>query len=548
MLPSHPQHKHKVTESAGLQSSVRVSPFAMPPRIHSIRRLQQLRISLPPQDSESLDSCIQKTLSSLYHPFESTAATLLCQVLDVVEKTYRGDGLGYLIDFLIPAKRILQGLQQEACLQYCGLLFRHAGWPLCIHDKVVLQLASIDWRLLQPGDFYLQVVPYLRKTPRIVLKCLAQDHHNVEEVLLPEGSYTSIFTLEWLEFINSDRIGVSLENVLLTGDGQLHRVSWDLIVHPEFVEKKPSIEEVVDLSKRFLYQVCDPGAAITLEAKPDCSSEIEGEYVELRDITVPRLGPQKGSLTQSIALNFKSQHKSHQRAKDSPTLRVASSGGCAERSIHSRVQAPDAETNMGAIMTYHDVNHVQNPETIDLVDIDSIPGRTRFSVDHGMKSFQQTFNLENNSLSLLSEDSGNNVIKETDNGRKSCERTTPEPDNYSTSSSIQEESRSRCRHVTEDVRGATDGPEHSRTHDSPGIEDGERPNRELSKTFVYHPNEEDSDQTVPQLPNGGDPPQGGTGNVARGEKWGQNNGCRIWGQSNVCGQCGGCGIWGQGNW
>ncbi|XP_077144880.1 puratrophin-1 isoform X3 [Ranitomeya variabilis] len=509
------------------------------------------------QDSESLDSCIQKTLSSLYHPFESTAATLLCQVLDVVEKTYRGDGLGYLIDFLIPAKRILQGLQQEACLQYCGLLFRHAGWPLCIHDKVVLQLASIDWRLLQPGDFYLQVVPYLRKTPRIVLKCLAQDHHNVEEVLLPEGSYTSIFTLEWLEFINSDRIGVSLENVLLTGDGQLHRVSWDLIVHPEFVEKKPSIEEVVDLSKRFLFQgkrglthpsveelmvqdeevvldppsaSCDPGAAITLEAKPDCSSEIEGDYVELRDITVPRLGPQKGSLTQSIALNFKSQHESHQRAKDSPTLRIVSSGGCAERSIHSRAQAPDAETNMGAIMTYHDTYHVQNPETIDLVDIDSIPGRTRFSVDHGMKSFQQIFNLENNSLSPLSEDSGNNVIKETDNDRKSCEWPTPEPDNYSTSSSIQEESRSRCRHVTEDVRGATDGPEHSRTHDSPGIEDGERPNRELSQTFVYHPNEEDSDQTVPQLPNGSNPPQGGTGNVA-----GPENGDKIMGAGNVAG-------------
>ncbi|XP_073411070.1 pleckstrin homology domain-containing family G member 4B-like isoform X2 [Dendrobates tinctorius] len=492
------------------------------------------------EDSESLDSCIQKTLSSLYHPFESTAATLLCQVLDVVEKTYHGDGLGYLIDFLIPAKRLLQGLQQEACLQYCGLLFRHAGWPLCIHDKIVLQLASIDWRLLQPGDFYLQVVPYLKKTPRIVVKCLAEDHRNVEEVLLPEGSYTSIFTLEWLEFINSDRIGVSLENVLLTCDGQLHRVSWDRIVHPEFVEKKPSIEEVSDLSETFLYEgkrgpahppveelmvqdeeavldppsaSCDPGAAVTLDAKPDCSGEIEGEYVELRDITVPRFGPQKGSLTQSIALNFKNQHKPHQRAKDSPALRIASSSGCAERLVHSLAQAPDAETNMGASVTYHVSSHVQNPETIDLVDIDStIPDHTRFSTDHGMNSFQQTFNLENKLLSPLSEDAGSSVIKETDDDRK---RPSPEPDNYSTSSSIQEESRSRFIHVTEDVRGATDGPvtEHSRTHDRPGIEDGEHPNRELSKTFVYHPNEQDCDQTVLQLPDGGDPPQGRKGNV-----------------------------------
>ncbi|XP_073515790.1 pleckstrin homology domain-containing family G member 4B-like isoform X2 [Phyllobates terribilis] len=526
-------------------------------------------------DSESLDSCIQKTLSSLYHPFESTAATLLCQVLDVVEKTYRGDGLSYLIDFLIPAKRILQGLQQEACLQYCGLLFRHAGWPLCIHDKIVLQLASIDWQLLQPGDFYLQVVPYLRKTPRIVLKCLTQDQHNVEEVLLPEGSYTSIFTLEWLEFINSDRIGVSLEKVLLTCDDQLHRVSWDLIVHPEFVEKKRSTEEIAEAYEGNrgsahppveelmvqdeeaaldpLSTSCGHAAAVTLEAKPDCSSEIEGEYVELRDITVPRLGPQKGSLTQSIALNFRSQHKSHQRAKDRPPLGIASSVGCAERLIHSRVQPPDAETNMGASVTYHDTNHLQNHETIDLVDIEaSRPDHTRFSTDHGTKSFQQTFNLENNkALSSLSEDAENNVIKETDNGRKSRERPNPELDNYSTSSTIQEESRSHCVQVTEDVRGATHASqepvtERSRTHSGPGIEDGERPNRELPEACVYHRNEEDSDRTVPQLPNSGDPAQEGTGNVEGAEntdKWmgaintgkveGAENGDMVMGAENT---------------
>ncbi|XP_009999348.1 PREDICTED: puratrophin-1 [Chaetura pelagica] len=232
-------------------------------------------------------------------------------------------------------------------VQYCGLLFRHEGWPLCVHEKIVVQLAAIDWRILKPGDFYLQVVPYLKKSPRIVVKCLAKDKHNVEEVVIPEVSYTSIFTLEWLSTINGERMGIALENCLLTTDDKIFRVPWDQVVKPEFINKpkiignniiSPEITEQPsvlclpmdhaecsspDLGSQCLQEQSPIGDNLVISstapqlgealvngvctspvAQEDLKSDLEGEYVELTEVSLPRFGPQTGSLTQSLALSY----------------------------------------------------------------------------------------------------------------------------------------------------------------------------------------------------------------------------------------------------
>lgn len=233
---------------------------------------------------------------------------------------------------------------------YCGLLFRHAGWPLCIQEKIVIQLASIDWQILKPGDFYLQVVPSLKKPPRIVLKCLAIDKHNVEEVVIPEVSYTSIFTLEWLSTFNGERMGIALENCLLTTDDKIYRVPWDKVVNPEFINKPKIIENNIispeiteersilclptdrtecgspDLRSQYLQELSSNrdnsvinstapqfnetlinGVCTSPVTQENLESDLEGEYVELAEVSLPRFGPQTGSLTQSLALSYLTQ-------------------------------------------------------------------------------------------------------------------------------------------------------------------------------------------------------------------------------------------------
>ncbi|XP_045856660.1 pleckstrin homology domain-containing family G member 4B isoform X2 [Meles meles] len=187
------------------------------------------------EDLESLDTYIQNTLSALYPPFEATAATVLWQLFSVAERLHGGDGLRCLTDFLIPAKRALQHLQQEACARYAGLIFRHEGWPLCIREKVVVQLASLRGVRLRPGDFYLQVTSGRKRSARLVLKCLSQLGRGSEEVTVPEAMYGCVFTGEFLEWLNGERTSVPLQNCLLTSGSAVFRTPWSSVTDPVFV-------------------------------------------------------------------------------------------------------------------------------------------------------------------------------------------------------------------------------------------------------------------------------------------------------------------------
>ncbi|XP_035483610.2 uncharacterized protein plekhg4 isoform X2 [Scophthalmus maximus] len=301
------------------------------------------------QDSESLDRSIQKSLCDLYPPFQDTSPTVLCQVISVVDGCYRGDALHFLFHFLLPAKHLLQTLQQHACLQYSGVLFRHEGWPLCVQEKVVVQLCPLDQRLLRPGDFYLLVSPPatppppLRthsascrsgsgSSPRLLLCSVSAGSHHVEQQEVSELALCSLFSMAWLDSVNREREqrGASrLERCLLSASGDVFRVPWEDLVYPQFLsrsravllEDKESSAKDGDMLISASYDPCgDTNSSRQGEVNPcppktnqlAASSEAEdseGEYVELTELPLPpllpRFSPQKGSLTQSISLQLR---------------------------------------------------------------------------------------------------------------------------------------------------------------------------------------------------------------------------------------------------
>ncbi|KAM6053266.1 LOW QUALITY PROTEIN: uncharacterized protein KIAA1755 homolog [Theristicus caerulescens] len=190
-----------------------------------------------PQDAGSLDAAVQSALQALYPPFEATAPTVLGQVFRLLETSYRGDGLCCLLQFLIPAKRLFEHVRQAACAPYFNCIFLHEGWPLCLHEKVVVHLAPLNPLLLRPGDFYLQAEPCEEHSARITVKHLSHDLRTVEETPVPEAAYALLFTNEWLEEINGDRARAPLRTCLVATENGIAPLPWSKIATPEFIDK-----------------------------------------------------------------------------------------------------------------------------------------------------------------------------------------------------------------------------------------------------------------------------------------------------------------------
>lgn len=120
---------------------------------------------------------------------------------------------------------------------YSNCIFLHEGWPLCLHEKVVVHLAPLNPLLLRAGDFYLQAEPCQEHTARIALKHLSPDLDSVQETPIPEAAYALLFTNEWLEEINCNHAGSPLHTCLVATENGITPLPWSKIASPEFVDK-----------------------------------------------------------------------------------------------------------------------------------------------------------------------------------------------------------------------------------------------------------------------------------------------------------------------
>lgn len=207
----------------------------------------------------------------------------------------------------------------------------------------------------------------------------------MEELEIPELAYTSLFSMAWLDSINQERSvngRVTLEHCLLSADNDIFRVPWEDVVHPEFISRPSKVSQLVmengnvedtEIKKGQEDRASESGHGILIDTSVAESAEIrdlcktvklppaleqdssgrssaaddsEGEYVELTDITLPRFSPQKGSLTQSISMNYRNLHKPRTTGPEPPDANASESSVKSDRCPQSMVCAMMIEENL----------------------------------------------------------------------------------------------------------------------------------------------------------------------------------------------------------
>ncbi|XP_004631057.1 uncharacterized protein KIAA1755 homolog [Octodon degus] len=300
-------------------------------------------------DPPSLDVAIQQALAGLYPPFEATAPIVLSQVFRLLDSDFRGDGLSFLLDFLIPAKRLCEQVREAACAPYAHRLFLHEGWPLCLRDEVVVHLAPLNPLLLRQGDFYLQVEPREEQSVGMMIKCLSLDLRTVDKKPVPESSHPLLFTQEWLEAINSDFEGSPLHNCLVASENGVAPVPWAKITSPEFVDGRPQAVTVsssawaslplqaLDLNSPQELQLANsPGSQVLLaqNSVKDPGRTSGSKYPGLIKAEQARSGEVAFKVNSGLSQGLEGDYVallgfSQENRGDPPSWEVAASSGCA---------------------------------------------------------------------------------------------------------------------------------------------------------------------------------------------------------------------------
>ena len=105
------------------------------------------------------------------------------------------------------------------------------NWPFVIDDNVLVNFLELENKYFENGDFSFFVKESDTGQVRLYLKYFVNG--NSAEVIIPEGEFGKLFTMEWKEdFLSesSEDLGASLQNCLVSLEDSVDKLRWENVV------------------------------------------------------------------------------------------------------------------------------------------------------------------------------------------------------------------------------------------------------------------------------------------------------------------------------
>ena len=118
---------------------------------------------------------------------------------------------------------------QEARKKGSKELILREGWPLCEGGRILIHLNPPSHASLGNGDSYFCLSR--QADPRAAQLCLRHMRNGkVEEYAILEGDYNKIFTMDWLQNVNTrdplDLVSL-MEHCMAAAESGVRRMGWD---------------------------------------------------------------------------------------------------------------------------------------------------------------------------------------------------------------------------------------------------------------------------------------------------------------------------------
>ena len=105
------------------------------------------------------------------------------------------------------------------------------NWPLAIDDNVIVNFLELEDKCFEDGDFSFFVKESDSGKVGLYVKYFVNGSYR--EVLIPEGEFGNLFTMEWQdEFLSesSEDLGASLQNCLVSLEDSVDKLRWENVV------------------------------------------------------------------------------------------------------------------------------------------------------------------------------------------------------------------------------------------------------------------------------------------------------------------------------